>query len=113
MDSISDDVSPQSITRFWLMGNCVGILPLLGALGRETLYHGKLQHKFLLCHEVLSSIVSQANREGVLSGVPTSKKGSKIIHLFFADDNLLFCKTTLAQCSNLSTILQKYKATSG
>ncbi|XP_059436383.1 uncharacterized protein LOC132169350 [Corylus avellana] len=68
---------------------------------------------FLLCAEVLSSMVLHANREGLLSGVPTSRKGPKISHLFFADDSLLFCRTTLAQWSNMLAILRQYEAASG
>lgn len=49
---------------------------------------------FLLCAEALSSLLTKADRDGKLSGVPTSKKGPRINHLFFADDSLLFCKAT-------------------
>ncbi|XP_059454931.1 uncharacterized protein LOC132185134 [Corylus avellana] len=68
---------------------------------------------FLICAEALSSMVTKGNRDELLSRVPTSKKGPKISHLFFADDNLLFCRTTLAQRSNLSAILQIYEEASG
>lgn len=44
---------------------------------------------FLLCAEALSSMLSQAEINGVITGVPTSKRGPKISHLFFADDHLL------------------------
>jgi hypothetical protein len=50
---------------------------------------------FLICAEALSSLLTQADRKGVLSGVPTSKQGPHINHLFFADDSLLFCRTNL------------------
>ncbi|XP_059436295.1 uncharacterized mitochondrial protein AtMg01250-like [Corylus avellana] len=68
---------------------------------------------FLICAEVLSSMVTRANRDGLLSGVPTSRRGPKISHLFFADDSLLFCMTTHAQWSNLSAILWTYEEASG
>jgi hypothetical protein len=57
--------------------------------------------------------VTKANEEGFLSGVPTFKRGPKISHIFFADDNLLFCRTNLAQWSNLLAILQMYEEVSG
>jgi hypothetical protein len=52
---------------------------------------------FLICEEVLSSMVIKANEEGLLAGVPTSRRGPKISHLFFANDSLLFCRSNLAQ----------------
>jgi ribonuclease HI/ribosomal protein L37AE/L43A len=68
---------------------------------------------FLICAEALSSMIVNANREGLLSGVPTSKRGPNISHLFFADDSLFFCRANLAQWSNLSAILQSYEVASG
>jgi hypothetical protein len=68
---------------------------------------------FLLCAEVLSAMITRANGEGRLMGVPTSKRGPKISHLFFADDSLLFCRATLMQWNHLSSILKVYEETSG
>lgn len=47
---------------------------------------------FLICAEPLSFMLRQAKNNWVISRVPTSKRGPKISHLFFADDNLFFCK---------------------
>lgn len=47
---------------------------------------------FLICVEVPSSLLTQAKQKRIITGVPTSPKGSKISHIFFADDNILFCK---------------------
>ena len=68
---------------------------------------------FLICAEALSSILTQANNDGLLTGVPTSKKGPRVSHLYFADDSLLFCRTSYLQWSNLSYILKVYEAASG
>ena len=68
---------------------------------------------FLLCAEVLSSMVVKANEDRLLSGVPTFRRGPKISHLFFADDSLLFCRSNLAQWCNLLAILQSYEEASG
>lgn len=38
---------------------------------------------FLLCAESLSSLLTQADSEGSIEGVPTSKRGPRINHLFF------------------------------
>jgi hypothetical protein len=50
---------------------------------------------FLMYAETLSSLLSRADREGVLTCVPTSKRGPRINHLFFADGSLLFNKVGL------------------
>jgi hypothetical protein len=55
---------------------------------------------FLICAETLSSMVIQANREGLLSGVPTSKRGPNISHLFFYGRQCVFLQ------GNFSTIEQ-------
>lgn len=68
---------------------------------------------FLLCAEALSSLLTHANREWLLTGVPTSKWGPKISHFFFVNDSLLFCRTNRAQWNILAKILQVYKETSG
>lgn len=47
---------------------------------------------FILCVEVLSSLLYQAARSGYILGVSTSKHGPRLSYLFFADDSLLFCK---------------------
>jgi hypothetical protein len=47
---------------------------------------------FMLCAKALSSILTRGEKKGVLTMVPMSKKGPRLSHLFFADDNLIFCK---------------------
>jgi hypothetical protein len=50
---------------------------------------------FLFCVEVLSNMLTQANIDGRLSRVPTSKFGPHVSHLFFVNDSLLFCRTSI------------------
>jgi hypothetical protein len=68
---------------------------------------------FLICAKVLSSSLLRADREGELEGVPTSKRGPRFNHLFFADDSLLFCRADLCHWNRLSTLLNNYEITSG
>jgi ribonuclease HI len=68
---------------------------------------------FILCAEVLSSQLHHAAGLGVLPGVPTSRGGPKINHLFFADDSLLFCRACLADWVTLTNLLENYERGSG
>jgi hypothetical protein len=63
----------------------------------------------LLCAEALSSMLRKAER----MGVPTSKKGHKLSHLFFADDSLLFCKENSVEWRRLTKLLEEYEIASG
>jgi hypothetical protein len=57
-------------------------------------------------------MISHANREGLLTGVRTSKRGLEISHLFFADDSLLFCRSNMTQWNHLTSILNTYEGAS-
>jgi hypothetical protein len=67
---------------------------------------------FLLCAEVLSSMLSYADQRGTLRGAPTSKKGPRLNYLFFADDSLLFCRADICHWNRLSSILKTYEKAS-
>lgn len=47
---------------------------------------------FLICAEASSALLQQAGRKGIITGVPTSPRGPRLSHLFFADDSIIFCK---------------------
>jgi hypothetical protein len=74
---------------------------------------------FLLCAKSLSALLYKANRKGVLMGVPTSKRGPSdkpryfFIFFIFTEDNLLFCRSTLAQWNCLTDVLRLYEEASG
>ena len=68
---------------------------------------------FLLCAEGLNALLKKATEEGVVTGVPTSRRGPRINHLFFADDSLLFCQSIMAQWDRLTYILRMYESASG
>jgi hypothetical protein len=52
---------------------------------------------FILCAEGLSTLLHKAEREGKITGLPIAKGGTKINHLFFADDSLLFCRANFME----------------
>jgi hypothetical protein len=68
---------------------------------------------FLLCAEALSTLLTRADTSGDLTGVPTSKQGPRLNHLFFADGSLLFCKATTYHWRKLAALLQSYERASG
>ena len=68
---------------------------------------------FLICAEELSSILTQADQDGSLERVPTSKWGPRINHLFFANDSLLFYKADECHWRRLTVLLSKYEHASG
>jgi hypothetical protein len=68
---------------------------------------------FILYAEVLSSQLHHAARLGALPGVPTSRGGPKINHLFFVDDSLLFCRACSEDWVFLTALLETYEKGSG
>lgn len=66
-----------------------------------------------MCTEALSSVLSQAQRNGLLSGVRASRNGPRVNYLFFADDSLLFGKATKTECERVMGFLKRYEEGSG
>jgi hypothetical protein len=70
-------------------------------------------HLFILCAETLSSLIRNSERVGGITGVPISRGGTWIHHLFFADDSLLFWKANLREWRHIEEILELYELASG
>ena len=68
---------------------------------------------FLFYVEGLNAIIRGAALKGEIQSFSLCKRGPKITHLFFADDCLLFCRSTLAECEKIQELLSYYKAASG
>ena len=62
--------------------------------------------------EALSFLLSKAETVGVITKVPTLKRGPKLTHLFFTDDSLIFCKANLVKWRRLTKILERYEEAS-
>ena len=58
-------------------------------------------------------MIKKAMVEGDLHGVVVCRRGPKILHLFFANDSLIFCRASLEECDSLQRIFQVYEAASG
>ena len=53
---------------------------------------------FLICAMGLQGLLHKAESEGHFRGVSICKNGPWVSHLFFADDSVLFCQATEAEC---------------
>jgi hypothetical protein len=80
---------------------------------RHTVGGPDLPYLFLICAEALSDLLTHVNLRGQLRGVPMSKKGPRLNHLFFADGSLLFCKADVTHWNQMSKILGLYERASG
>lgn len=68
---------------------------------------------FLLCAECLSSFLSSAANQGLITGVPIARSGYMLSYLFFADDSLLFCLANFYEWVQVFKLLQVYEVASG
>lgn len=71
---------------------------------------------FLLCNKAFSALIADANNSHELNRISICRGCPKVTHLFFADDNLLFCKAErqeghkLVEGNKLVELFQRYKA---
>jgi hypothetical protein len=54
-----------------------------------------------------------AEREGRISGVPIVVGGTRLSHLFFADDSLIFFRANSMEWSTILDLLNFYERASG
>ena len=68
---------------------------------------------FVICVEGLSSLLYLAERRQLLSGLKVYKVAPTVTHLFFADDSIIFSKSTMEDCETILEILHLYECASG
>ena len=68
---------------------------------------------FILCAKGLLSLIKSSVANGVMKSVAVCRGGPKLSQIFFADDSLIFCKASLAECEALQRILKVYEDASG
>jgi hypothetical protein len=87
-------------------GNSVGnIYPTRGSRQGDPIS----LYLFIICADALSSLIYRVVDTGIITGIPTSPGGPWLSHLFFADDNLLFCKANLVEWRRLMRSLGVYE----
>ena len=68
---------------------------------------------FLFCAEGLNALLRTVADDGYIHDFSISRHGPKLTHLFFTDDYLLFCRSTLTECDKIKELFAMYEATSG
>ena len=59
---------------------------------------------FLLCAKGLSALIKKAIVDGSMQGVSVCKGEPLLSHLFFAYDNIIFCKASIMECDSLQRV---------
>ena len=54
---------------------------------------------FMFCAEGLNALFRNATSRGEIQGFSVCRNGPKLTHLFFANDCMIFCKSTLEECN--------------
>lgn len=57
---------------------------------------------FLFCAEGLSTLSNATKRKGEIRGISVTRGRTRVNHLQFADDYIIFCRATLLEWSKIS-----------
>jgi len=68
---------------------------------------------FIICAEVLSGLISFYQDQGKIHGITIAKNAPSISHLFFVDDNMVFCRANKIEAKYLMDIFAEYQRISG
>ena len=68
---------------------------------------------FILCAEGLSNLLYKAELNRRITGLPVTKGGTKLNHLLFVDDNILFCRATIFEWIHIQEVLEVYEMALG
>ena len=64
-----------------------------------------MPYLFLFCAEGLNAIIKSVASHGEIQSYFICRNGQKLTHLFFANDCLLFCRSTLEECVKIQELL--------
>jgi hypothetical protein len=68
---------------------------------------------FILITEGLTALIKKSVASGDLHGIQICRGAPVVSHLLFADDCFLFCRSTVAECNHLMSLLKIYGDASG
>lgn len=66
-----------------------------------------------MCVEGISCALKKAADECIISGCRIHAQAPSVMHLLFAEDNFIICKSTKDEVSEIKGILKKYEIQSG
>lgn len=49
----------------------------------------------------ITLFVNKGKHEGRITGLPIARGGTKLNHLYFVDDSLLFCRASILEWANV------------
>ena len=67
---------------------------------------------FILCVEGLSIGINKMERAGGVLELPLTRGGTRLTHLFFANDSLIFCKANMVEWYCIQKVLDDYEKAS-
>ncbi|XP_057425990.1 uncharacterized protein LOC130719383 [Lotus japonicus] len=68
---------------------------------------------FILCGEVFSSLINKVVMSAALHGIKVARSAPVISHLLFADDSIIFARSTREEMECVKNILSTYERVSG
>ena len=68
---------------------------------------------FLLCTEGLSAMLKKEESEGHIKGVAICRGALRVSHLLFANDSIIFCRASIAECEMVLKVSEDYERDSG
>ena len=68
---------------------------------------------FLFCAEGLNALLRQVEAASDIHGFSLCRNGPKLTYLFFVDNCLIFCRSTLEECAKIQELLVVYEVVSG
>ena len=89
--------------------HCISIVSYSTLNNRAT--HGCINplYIFLLCVEGFLRLINEALQNQILCGISICRGCPYSTHIFFTNDNILFCRTRGQECQELKEILEVYE----
>lgn len=68
---------------------------------------------FLLCTKGLHGLINQASTLGHFRSIFICRSSPRLTHLFYIDDSVLFCRSSVQECHYIQGLLKTYEKASG
>jgi hypothetical protein len=62
---------------------------------------------------VFSGLITKAQNQSLIHGISIVQNAPKVSHLFFADDNIIFCQAKKEEAAHLKNVFEEYQRISG